>query len=165
MLFPSMRPVFRRELDVPVDAVTDEIRDALLQAPPDVVGSVAGTVVEIHIPRQDRHVFSPWLSVVVHRRDTTVVVGKYGPGPDVWTFFVALYALCFFSVIAGVIGGLSQQLLGRAPHAYLGVVVGLAGAACVYCAALVGRGAARKQVGALERFITQCIDRAATRTA
>ena len=165
MLFPSMRPTFRREVDVPLRQVADEVNRALASTTSGIVGSVAGTVIELYPTRAKRHVFSPRLSVVLYPRSGTLIVGRYGPNPDIWTFFVALYALCFFATFAGGLGALIQRLAGEAPTFWVGVPVGLAGALLVYVAALIGRNAARDQVAELGRFFESCIEDTVSRAA
>jgi hypothetical protein len=160
MLLPAMRPVFRRELPVPLPEVARAVQWALAQRRGIVVGSVAGPVIELYPTRARRHLFSPRLSVVLYPREGTLVVGRYGPNPDIWTFFVALYALCFFSAFAGTLGAWAQWLAGEAPSWWVGIPVGMLGAVCVYLAAMVGRHAAREQVSELEAFFLGCLDEA-----
>jgi hypothetical protein len=160
MLFPAMRPVFRRELDVPLADVARAVEEGLAETPNPVVGSVAGTVIELYPTRAERHIFSPRLSVVLYPRNQTLIVGRYGPNPDIWTFFLALYALCFFAAFGGAIGGFSQWV-ARAPQtAWVGVPIGVVVALLVYAGALVGRNAARAQVLLLATFFERCVDRA-----
>ena len=157
MFFPSMRPTFREELDVPASAVAEAVRAALARAPDRVVGSVAGNVIELYPPREERRVWSPRLSVVIYPRGRTVVVGRYGPSPDLWTFLVALYALCWFAVVGGPMWGLAQHLTQEPATGLWGVPLGLAGMVLIYVAALVGRNAAREQVAVLARFFEACV--------
>lgn len=160
MLLPSMRPEFRRELDLPLRGVGQAVANALARTPNRVVGKVAESVVELYPTRAERHLFSPHLSVVLYPRNQTLVVGRYGPNPDVWTFFVALYALCFFAAFGGTIGAVSQWAANLEPTAWIGIPVGMVGAVFVYVAALIGRHAARHQVALLADFFERCIDEA-----
>ena len=161
MLFPPMRPEFRREFDVPARTIVGAVEAALAAAPPDVVGSVAGNTIEIYPARASRRFWSPRLSVVVYPRERTVVVGKYGPAPDMWTFFVALYALCFFAVSGGSMLAAAQHLTRQPASGLWGVPLGLSCAALVYSAALIGRSAAREQVQRLASFFEACVAAAA----
>lgn len=165
MLFPPMRPVFRSELDVPARAVADAIEAELSTPPNRVVGSVAGNVVELYPTRAERHLFSPRLSVVLYPRHQTLVVGRYGPNPDIWTFFVALYALCFFAAFGGAMGGFAQWAARSPQTAWIGVPIGVVGAMLIYAAALVGRHAARDQVLLLAEFFERCLQRIPGRPA
>lgn len=158
MLLPAMRPVFRRMVDVPMEVVADAVRDGLERNALGVVGSVSGSVIELYLTRAQRHVYSPRLSVVLYAREKTLVVGRYGPIPDIWTFLVAAYALCAFAVLGGAVGWAAQYLVGTPSSVWIAIPVGLVGAIVVYCTALVGRHLARDQVTALETFFLQCLD-------
>ena len=157
MLLPAMRPVFRRMVDVPPDAVSDAIRQALNVPQPRIVGSVSGTVIEIYPTRAERYFYSPRLSVVLYPREQTLIVGRYGPNPDAWTFMVAAYALCAFAIFAGMIGSLAESLAGMPVTAWLGIPVGVFGGLVVYASALAGRWLAREQVEELEAFFLGCL--------
>lgn len=161
MLLPAMRPVFRRRVDVPPEAVAESIRAALNVPKPQIVGSVSGTVVELYPTRAERRFYSPRLSVVLYPREQTLIVGRYGPNPDAWTFMVAAYALSAFSIFAGLIGSLAESLAGMPVTAWLGIPVGVCGGLVVYASALVGRYLAREQVAELETFFLRSLPDAA----
>lgn len=155
-----MRPVFRRMVDVPMDVVAEAVRDGLENNRHGIVGSVSGSVVELYLTRAQRRLYSPRLSVVLYPREETLVVGRYGPVPDIWTFLVATYALCAFAVIGGGVGWMAQ-LMVRGPNTlWLAIPIGIIGAFGVYGTALVGRHLAREQVDALETFFLECLDAA-----
>ena len=146
-------------VDVPLEVVADAIRAGLKHNDDGVVGSVAGSIVELYPTRTQRHIFSPRLSVVLYPRDQTLVVGRYGPNPDIWTFLVAVYALCAFAIIFGAVGSMAQHLVGMDTNAWLAIPVGLVGAAGVYSTALVGRRLARDQMATLETFFLRCLEK------
>jgi hypothetical protein len=160
MMLPAMRPIFRQMVDLPLEHVAQTVQTVLNERRGIVVGSVAGGVVELYPTREHRHLFSPRLSIVLYPREQTLIVGRYGPNPDVWTFFVAIYALCSFSILAAIMGSASQWLAGVAISAWIGIPVGLMGAVLVYATALVGRHLAREQVAVLETFLHECLSRA-----
>lgn len=72
--------------------------------------------------------------------------GRFGPNANLWTFFVALYA------IAGILGGIallwaySQTLLGNAPTALWGTLAAAIMALLVWIAAQVGQHCAEGQM-------------------
>jgi hypothetical protein len=144
-------------VDLPPEEIADAIRESLNAPQPRIVGSVSGTVVELYPTRIDRRFYSPRLSVVLYPRQKTLVVGRYGPDPDTWTFMVAAYALCAFVIFAGVIGSAAEYLAGMPVRAWLGVPVGLLGGCTLFGSAMIGRYLAREQVAELEAFFLRSL--------
>lgn len=67
------------------------------------------------VPDQQRHYWSPQLTVSVEAlegREGSLVRGLYGPAPAVWTMFVFFYSLVGFVLLAVLIAGLSYLSLG-----------------------------------------------------
>ena len=112
--------------------------------------------VEFSVPGTDRHFWSPFLNLIVETgAGTTTLYGKYGPNVNVWTMFVAGYAILFLTAVAGFFIGTSQMQLDQ-PLTGFHLMGGCAAAAAVvYAIGLFGRYLARPQMVQFH----ECIER------
>ncbi len=143
-----LRPRFQLRVDLAPDSVMEVFQ---AEATPD--GPCALQLyerqVEFSVPESRRHFWSPFLNLIVETAPGGAVLhGKYGPNVNVWTMFMAAYAVCFFGAVAGFFIGTSQlQLKGEQPLTGFYLVAGAAAAAAtIYAIGRVGRHLAHPQM-------------------
>lgn len=109
----------------------------------------------LRIAPEERHYWSPVLAVDAHPHpDGTLLRGYFGPHPNVWSLFVAMYAGTAFATLLACMYGVSQWLVQEPPLALgalpLGALMGLA----IYGVALFGQRLAQDQMLQLRDFFT-----------
>jgi len=134
---PRLRPTFTIPLAVERDEAIARIREGLDAAVPSNRWVGKGRWAELHVPGEERRIWSPQLSVRIddfdaHHRSgghpagtTCVVFGRYAPRPEVWTGFVFLYAAIAFIVVLGAIFGYVQWASNESPWGLWAVAVGV----------------------------------------
>lgn len=140
---------------VPAEVLT-RIETALGEPGCPLVGSVLGHHVELLFRREKRHLWSPWLSAEVHAHDQGArISGRFGPHPNLWTLFVALYAIWCFAATGALVYGLSQWTLDRPPTALWFLPLALLFTAAQYAASLLGQRLSARQTAFMRRFVRQ----------
>ncbi len=165
-ILAPMRPPFRRILPMPADVALKRIGDHLESSACPCHGTMARRHVELLICEEQRHFWSPWLSVELrsHQEDDLPpdpaippdgceIRGRFGPHPHVWTMFMFGYAVCIFAMCIGTTWGLSQWAIGDAPEAALVVPVAIVVAVALYVGSQVGQRLGADQIHALEDFL------------
>jgi hypothetical protein len=76
---------------------------------------------------------------------------------DIWSFFVALYAISAFAAMVGLIFGYSQWTLGSAPVGFWVVPVAVVLAGIVYALALTGQKLSQDQMYMLRAYVEDAI--------
>ncbi len=72
--------------------------------------------VEMTVTAEERHYWSPYLKMLLKEEGTqTVLEGKFGPNINVWSLFLAAYAVLAIVGSGGLILATSQFQLGQSP--------------------------------------------------
>jgi hypothetical protein len=110
-----------------------------------------GRCADFYVPEEERRVWSPCLSVQVEERDRgSLLRGRFGPHPEIWTFFMFLYGAVGFAVVMGLMLGFVQWQSGMEPWGLWGVWVGVPGLASLYGISAVGQKLSAHQMDALK---------------
>jgi hypothetical protein len=113
----------------------------------------------LRITPEERHYWSPVLAVDAHPHpDGTLLRGYFGPHPNVWSLFVALYAGTAFATLLACMYGFSQWMIQESPQALWALPIGLLLWAGIYGVALMGQRLAQAQMLQLRDFFacTSC---------
>jgi len=155
---PRIRPRFEiASAGSPSDLI-EGIRTRLDQATTPVNGQIAGTHIHLRVPRPEQRIWSPHLYIeIVPTESGSLLLGHFGPHPDVWTFVVALYAILGFVGTVGLIFGGSQWMLGTPPVAMWVAPVAIVLAAVLYVLSLIGQHLGHDQMRQLRAFIEESI--------
>lgn len=126
----------------------------------DFVGLVSESYVVLKIPTDQRHFWSPQLTITCEEDDDASGItlrGLYGPKPSVWAiFFMSYAALAVLALFAGVYG-LSQYLLDN-PAPILWLIPVFAGMAlALYLIAQTGQKVGAEQMFRLHHFYEETI--------
>lgn len=144
---PHMRPRIELSVGMSPEAVLARLRERLSGPDCPCRGAVANRAIEISMCDVHRHLWSPVLSVEVQDGpEGATLRGRFGPSPNVWSLFVALYTTTAILGVAGLMYGLSQVTLGVSPWALWGVPVAAGVGAALYAASFIGQGLGAEQM-------------------
>ncbi|MCB9745607.1 MAG: hypothetical protein H6740_23725 [Alphaproteobacteria bacterium] len=158
MSVKRMRPTFRLTLPLPPTEVLGRVREALDTPECLVAGTMGRHGFELKVTPEHEHLWSPWLTVEVRPQEAgSLLFARFSPKPEVWTFFIALYALLTFIATCGLVWGLAQLTLGGSLMGLWAVPAAGLGALGVYLASFVGQGLGGAQMYVLRRFLDQAL--------
>lgn len=160
MTSPQLRPTFRVPLGFPRDVAVERIRSRL-QKREELQGRWQGTGrwAEIHVPPEERKFWSPYLSMSVDDSgDTSELVGRFAPHPEVWTFFMFVYFGVAFLTVLGGIFGYVQWVSGEPAWGLWAVWIGLPVVGLLHAASAAGQRLGRDQMRDLQRLIFEVVD-------
>ena len=161
-----MRPVFEMPLAVAGAPVVEAIRRGLRDPHARVEGVVLALGAEITTGRQERHFWSPYLSVEVERDDDGAwrLRGRFAPEPNVWILFLGIYGILGMAGLGALMYGVSQWMVRESPWALAGVPATLALMAFTYGAAFIGQGLGAEEMYRLRSFVDDCVEEASRTT-
>lgn len=120
----------------------------------------------LSVPKAEQRLWSPWLYLDIHPHpqstSTTEVLCRFAPHPSVWTAFAFSYLVLAVGVLAGLVGGAAQLMLGRAPQAAWLVPGCLLVAAVLFGLARAGQRLAAVQMQALRDQLRAALPSGAT---
>ncbi len=147
MVPAAMRPKFVIHSAMPPQAVLDHMDRFLASRDLPVEGRVLSRHMCMTVPREERHFWSPSLDVdVVAEEGGSLLRGYFGPQPNVWTMYLAMYAVLILVAGAAVLIAISQWILGMAPSVLLALPLCLVLAAILYLASLSGQRISASQI-------------------
>src|SRR5690606_27093439 len=115
---PRMRPTFELRPDVPPDEIFQRMRERLERSECPISGLVARQYAELMTRSVEKHFWSPVMFLEISERDggeRAKLRGRFAPHPNVWTGFMAIYAVLFMLGLGAAMYGLSQWQLGWSP--------------------------------------------------
>ncbi|HEY6881189.1 MAG TPA: hypothetical protein VI299_24350 [Polyangiales bacterium] len=105
------------------------------------------------------HVWSPRLMLYVESADdgSESVRGRFCPHPNVWTGFLAIYAVLGMGAMFAAMFGISQYMLDQTPWSLWGVPAALALIGFTYGAGFIGQGLGAEEMYVLRSFVDQAL--------
>lgn len=157
---PRMRPLFKLVLPVEAEGLIAEIGRRVRVPDSRYAGTIHRRHVELTIQGDERHFWSPHLSLDVFADGgQTNLRGRYAPHPSIWTFIMSLYFVLMMLAIASAVYGFSQLTLGWQPWAFAGIPVCVVFAVATWIASAVGQKLALPQMHELQGFFEDCVRR------
>ena len=155
---PRPRPRFELESELGAQEVVRRVHEALKHSK-QVVGLTHEGRLELTVPNDAQHLWSPQLIVDVEERDSgSLLRARFGPHPAVWTMYIALCAVLVIVAMLALAFGFSQWLIDQTPWA-LWVAPGAAVlAALAFGAAFVGQGLSSEQMYELRAFLDRTLE-------
>lgn len=159
----QLRPTFLLESELSSEHVVQRIRDSFSNHP-DVTtpgpyqGRFTGRHAMISIVESKRHFWSPWMHLEI-RNDSQrrMVAGRFSPHPSIWTGFIFSFlgigSLVFFAALFGI----SQQLSGQSPWAYVFIPIGLSIIALLWFISKTGQKLAHEEMEQMKSRIEECL--------
>jgi len=103
--------------------------------------------------------WSPHLSVQVeYREGGSLLRGRYGPHPELWTLFVFLYAAVGFLTVIGLVLGFVQWQSGMDPWGLWSTGIGAVGLGILYLISMAGQRLGAHQMEDLRRRVDQLVE-------
>ncbi len=161
---PRARPRFSVEVKCSVEGVMETIRTRLDEDHGILASNISKRHVVLITETQPRKIWYPQLSLAVDATDAGARVrAQFSPHPHIWTAFIFTYGVLFILGLAGVMYGVAQLSLDRAPWALLTPVVTVVIGAFVYGASFIGQGLAGIEIWKLGRFLEESLEAAAAK--
>ena len=150
----ELRPTFQTVTGVEPNDVLRLLEAALTEGDENVVGRIYTSSAVLKVRPEHEQFWSPQLQISVdpHLPGGSVVRGRFGPRPAIWSMFVAIYAAIGFLTMMGVIYGYSQLTLGGSGVYLWSGPIGIALALVVYLVARTGRSLGMSQMRQLKKF-------------
>jgi len=132
-----LRPTFTIPLALEREEAIERIRAGLAESVPANRWLGKGRWAEIHVPGEERRIWSPYLSVRLDEFDAhhraagqpegtrSVLFARFAPRPEVWTGFVFLYSVVAFLALLGGILAYVQWASDESPWGLWALGVGV----------------------------------------
>jgi len=165
-----LRPTFTVPLALDREEAIERIRSGLDAAVPANRWIGKGRWAEIHVPGDERRIWSPYLSVRLDELDAhhraagqpegtrCVLFARFAPRPEVWTGFVFLYAVVAFLALLGGIFGYVQWASDESPWGLWAVVLGLPALAGLHLASWIGQRWSQAQMHELKAVLDPVVE-------
>ena len=135
-----IRPTFTIPLSLDPDEAMALIRTRLQGSRYAECSRSRGRCADLYLDQKARKLWSPYLSIQVEEGENgTILRGRYGPHPEVWTLFMFLYAAVGFLAVMGLMLGFVQWQSGMAPWGFRGFYLGVPGLALLYWISATGQ--------------------------
>ncbi len=156
LVAPSPIPRFAVRVGVPVEVLAARAAAGAAAPREGVEVQVAGRHVELFVSEQRRRYWSPWLSVTLEPAGDgeTLVRGRFGPHPAVWTLFMSVQMFLAFSFVFAAMAAVSLALARNGstwPYAVMGGT--FVGMWVMYLGSLLGQRLGHDQMEALHRAL------------
>jgi hypothetical protein len=157
---PRLRPSFEVVVDKPPERVLADFKAALARPDADVVAKVRDDVLQVQMPRPEVTTWSPSMDLRVEgRQGKTVVYGRIGPQPQVWTTFMFFHMIIAMSGLGGLMWGIAAAAAGESAWPVWIAVIALFLHAFVAGAAFIGQGLGSDQMHRLRAFVDDVLER------
>lgn len=118
-----------------------------------------GRCADFFVDEEERRIWSPYLSIQLEPSgDGSLLRGRFGPHPELWTLFLFLYTSVGFLTLMGLLLGFVQWQSGMDPWGFRGVWVGVPGLAVLYAISATGQSLSAHQMEALRQRIDELVD-------
>ncbi len=147
MIPAAMRPKFVIRVALPAEEVLQRMDHFFAHGSRKIRGRVLGRHMYLTVPRERQRFWSPTLDVdVLPDERGCELRGYFGPLPNVWTMFLAMYAVLILVGGAALLIACSQFILGQSPSALLALPLCILLAGLLYLASLSGQKISADQI-------------------
>jgi hypothetical protein len=155
---PRIRPTFSIPLTPEPDAAMATLRERLTGTQYAECSRSKGRCAEFFVKEEERRLWSPCLSVQVEpTREGSLLRGRFGPHPELWTLFMFAYASIGFLALMGLMLGFVQWQSGMAPWGFWGAGIGLPGLGILYAVSAMGQRLSAHQMDELKERIDELV--------
>ncbi len=154
-----IRPTFAVPLAPGPDEAMAVLRERLEGTDYEECTRSRGRCAYFFVREEERRIWSPHLSVqLLPSAEGSVLKGRFGPHPEVWTLFVFLYAAVGFLATIGLVLGFVQWRSGMDPWGLWGVWIGVPGLAVLYGISAMGQKLSAYQMEELRGRIDNLLE-------
>jgi hypothetical protein len=154
-----LRPRYRLRSPLRPGELRARLAAALASPDASCRGQVDDDKIEL-VPRGDHHFWTPELRARVDDADDgdgSVLAGKFGPTPAVWTLFTIIYIHLAFIAVAGSVYAMAQLTLGHPPSAAWAVPICLALALLLRLGVQIGQSLGADQIETIRAFVAGAV--------
>jgi len=156
---PRIRPTFSIPLSPGADEAMDILRERLKGTDYEDCSRSKGRCADFFVGEDERRAWSPCLSVQVEPRGKgSLLRGRFGPHPELWTLFMFLYAVVGFLAILGLMLGFVQWQSGMSPWGFWGPAVGVPGLGILMATSATGQRLSAHQMEKLRGRVQVLVD-------
>jgi hypothetical protein len=150
----EIRLRFKKMVPESPEEITEKVKEILANHQDKIVGRVTHNHVRIRILEEDRHFWSPQLTLnLLETGLGTEVRGMYGPKPDVWLGYMFVYFFLGFVTLVVSIVGFSRMNLGLSSYILWLIPFALGGILVLYLSSKTGQKLGRKQTELIHSLI------------
>ena len=151
---PRIRPTFSISLTPDADTAMAILRERLKGAAYAECSRSKGRCADFFVDEAERRLWSPCLSVQVEPAEGgSLLRGRFGPHPELWTLFMFLYAGVGFLAVMGLMLGFVQWQSGMDAWGFWGAGVGFPGMGALYAVSVTGQRLSAHQMELLKERI------------
>lgn len=156
---PKVRPTFAVPLQVEANEAMGHLRERLKTVEHRDCTRSKGRCAEFYVPEEERRLWSPYLSVQVEAQaEGSLLRGRFGPHPEVWTFYMFLSSVLVFLSVIGLILGFVQWQSGMEAWGFWGTLLSLPGLLVLYLVSAIGQRLSAHQMDALKGRLDPLLD-------
>ena len=155
---PRMRPTFEIPMKIDGTRTMARLKTRLERGTARVTGQVVGRHAYLKIPSEQQSLLSPHLNLQLLDRGGRIVLhGRFGPRPNVWTGFMAVYGVLALTALGGLMLGWAQTTVDEYPWGFWLTPAAAALIAFVYGAAVIGQGLTQDEMYLLRNFVDHLV--------
>jgi hypothetical protein len=156
---PRIRPTFAVPLSPKADEAMTILRERLKGSDYEESSRSKGRSADFFVKEEDRRVWSPYLSVQVEPHgDGSLLRGRFGPHPELWTLFMFLYTAVGFLAVMGLMLGFVQWQSEMEAWGFWGAFLGFLGLGSLYAVSATGQRLSAHQVEELKGRIDTLLE-------
>jgi hypothetical protein len=159
MARPRIRPTFSIPLAPDADTAMSTLRGRLAGTEYEECSRSKGRCAEFFVREEERRLWSPCLSVQVEPApEGSLLRGRFGPHPELWTLFMFTYTAVGFLTVMGLVLGFVQWQSGMSAWGFWGAATGLAGLAVLLSVSAAGQRMSAHQMTELKERVDALLD-------
>ena len=155
----KIRPRVKVEIKKPCEEVCELFKETL-NSTQNIIGTVANKFIILKVPIEQRHFWSPQLTIMLEENDqTTTLRGLYGPKQSIWAMFAFAYgSFAMLFTIIFIWASVEWQLNDNINlYYFLPVIVLLS--LVTYIIAQFGQKLGAEQMFKIHHFLQEIIDK------
>ncbi len=154
----EIRPSFEKHISLSPEEFVAKLCEEFKRNNRRCQGVATQNHVTLRLPPEKQHFWSPQLDLELEAKgDGTVVRGRYGPKPSVWTLFMFGYGLAGFGWMIFLILGMSEWMIQKQAGKILWSFGFLSLGVLLFFAAQAGKALSRDDMRELDEFIREAL--------
>jgi hypothetical protein len=156
----QIRPRFEVSSDYEVTELETTMKQALKKEDAPCAGKVRYGYVSLYPSDEDKHYWSPHLSVSIEEHTEqkgSLLRGLYGPSPAVWTMFVFVYGIIAVAIVIALVIGFANMSIDESTTILWAVPLLLLLLGSMYLVSSIGQKKGHDQIEDIHHFFESCI--------
>jgi hypothetical protein len=155
---PRIRPTFSIPLEPDADSAMATLRERLRGSEYEECSRSRGRCADFFVKDEDRRLWSPCLSIQVEPTGGgSLLRGRFGPHPELWTLFMFSYGAVGFLSVIGLVLGFVQWQSGMQPWGFWGAGLGFPGLALLLAVSATGQRLSAHQMDELRGRVNSLV--------